>query len=388
MAIRNRKCGAILSNSTKNITGITIPCHWDIGTVKKIIKNNDLSKNIIVKEIYGVLAEGGPVGHGRTRESVVQISRKAAIRFRNEIYNLGIGFSYLLNAPFKIASGKSSRELDEYLDWILGEFRPDALSISSLDLMKYIRKRDKDISIHISTIAGVKNGEDLKKFLQIKPARVVPHHDCGKRWSELKEIIAIGNKNSIEVEMLSTESCLFQCPNRDIHYRHLAKKTSDETFHVTCNSTKLLHPREFILAGGIIRPEDMKIFEEMGIKHFKLSGRAKPLTWLHGAANAYQSRGYEGNLIRLLGIDPSLKAEDWIYIENKALDGFLADFPQSKSKEEEISYCESWIQKLYYEGNFRLNDGSKYKVIDGSLTLQNSGTLCRLIMQKEIGRIQ
>lgn len=352
---------------------LTIPCHWNKEVISKIVKAEG-KRGIKVGEVYGALADGGPVGHGRSRTSVVDVNKEAAIDFRQFLHENGLTLTYLLNAPFSFNGGnEQKRQLNSYLDWILGELKPDALTITSHELMQRVRQDDSEIPIHISTIAGVRNVADLEKFMDINPNRVVPHHDVGKDTEALKSIVDFGGKHGIQVELLATESCQLHCSMRKAHYEYLARDTKDFPFHMTCNAEKLTRPREFLLAGGVIRPEDMNFYEDMGVHYFKISGRSKPAEWLVDVANAYTDRGYDGNLIRLLGIDPSMKAEDWIHLSNKALDGFIGKFPMTGSYEDQIRYCDDWIIRLYGEGNFKIKDGSIYHQEGTTLVLDGIG---------------
>lgn len=366
---------------------LMIPCHWDRGVIAKILAQEEPKKGISVKEVYGVLASGGPVGHGRSRDSVAAVGKEEAVDFVRYLHSLGLEFTYLLNAPFRFKDAPEQRkQLDEYLSWILCDLKPDALMISSLELMRYVRKVDPEISIHISTIAGVKDIEGLQQFLEIRPERVVLHHDTGKEWDRLEEIVTFSKTNDIEIELMVTESCLFQCPNREAHYLYLSAENHDAPFHADCNFRKLNRPAEFLLAGGVIRPEDLSLYEGIGVRNFKVTGRSKPASWLPEVVEAYQNRSYEGNLIRLLGIDPTLRAEEWIYIENRALDDFLEGFPFRSSVEEKRQYSDQWMVRLYREGKFQILDGSLYQIQEGSLSLLGcGGEKAAPIVRKERG---
>lgn len=364
-------------------TQLTIPCHWDLKVLDQIA-SLPAEKGIFVGEIYGSLAKGGPVGHGRSSGAVKDISREEAIEFRSRAKDLGINFTYLLNAPWKANQDvQVQKELDEYLNWILKEFKPDALTVSTTDLMAEIRKRDQDIAIHISTIAGVRTPEDLERFLPYKPNRIVPHHDLGKNLDQLRELTKVAGQNGMEVELLASESCLYNCPSREAHYRSLVPGNSDGVFHMVCNTKKLNNPAQFLMAGGMIRPEDFWMHEKEGVQYIKLSGRSKPSEWLPEVVEAYLNRSYDGNLIRLLGIDPSMKAEDWIFIDNKALDGFMEGFPYAKSDKEKLDYCQAWISELYKEGKFSLGDGSTYTQEGQSLCLSCTGERVASVINRE-----
>lgn len=366
---------------------ITIPCHWDKDVIDEIVRQNqETDDGPKVTEVYGVLSDGGPVGHGRSRESVPVIGRKEALEFRSYLSEQGLNFTYLLNAPFRVADDKQRAKLDKYLRWVIGELRPDAVTITSPELMREVRRIDPQIPIHISTIAGVKTPEDLERFLEFKPNRLVPHHDCGKDLDSLEALVLVASQHGIETELLSTESCLRKCPNREAHYRYLAQRTKDAPFHSSCNTQKIENPAEFLLAGGIIRPEDVDFYERMGVRYFKISGRSKPASWLPEVARAYQHRNYDGNLVRLLGIDPKLEAENWIYIDNKALDGFIEGYPRTGDYQDELRYCNEWLVRMFRENKFQIKDGSEYIVEGERLVLSRAGEIAENIMNNELRR--
>lgn len=340
---------------------IIIPCYWNKEILKKIVQINKQSDSIKIKEIYGSLAKS-PIGHGRSPSSVVNVGKDNALDFRNYTRTLGLDFIYLLNAPFSFKNCHEKDAAKNYLDWVINEFNPDALMIASYELMKFIRLNySSNIRIYISTVAGVKNARQLEKYLDIKPTRVVPHHDVNRNYSDLEYLIQKAREWEIEIELMVTESCLRRCSSREAHYSHLGAGNSDEPFHTICNTKRIIHPSE-ILNSNFIRPEDLVFYEKMGINSFKITGRSKPAIWIYEVAEAYMKRSYSGNLLRLLGTDPSLELEKWIYLDNKALEKFLENFPKNGREKDENIYCEEIISRLYIEKKFRVEDGTKYSI--------------------------
>lgn len=367
-----------------NKTKLTIPCHWNKKIIKTIKQQQGSSLDIEIKEVYGVLAKE-VVSHGRSPESVPHVTRMEAVNFRKFIKNQGFQFVYLLNAPFTFDSVKTRKQVEAYLDWVINEFQADALMISSHELMKLVRKLYPDVRIYISTIAGVRNVGQLKTFVDIKPSRVIPHHDMNRNFHDLEKMVKQAREWNIEVELMLTESCLRRCPNRKAHYEYLSGKSNDAPFHTVCNTKKLTYPLEFLKA-NVIRPEDMVLYEALGMHFFKITGRSKPAEWLPEVTKAYLNRKYEGNLMRLLGIDPSLKAEDWIYINNQALNGFLENFPRTGSEIDEDAYCNRWIAKLYRNGDFHIKDETDYKIdAKGILTCAHPGKFVSRVFRAEGG---
>jgi collagenase-like PrtC family protease len=90
----------------------------------------------------------------------------------------------------------------------------------------------------------------------------------------------------------------------------------------------------------------------LGVKYIKLTGRSKPAEWLPEVVNAYLQRNYEGNLVRLMGIDP-------------------------------CAYCDTWMIRLNQEGAFWISDGSEYSPEGDSLALRFAGEQVNHIISKE-----
>ncbi len=363
-------------------TEIVAPCHWDKDVVDEITQQNSEAEGVRISALYGAMANG-EIPHGRNPESVRDISREETTEFRHYLEDQGLGFIYLLNAPFEFTDREQKARVEEYLDWIVDELEPSAVTISSHQLAEFVRDRYESLNIFISTIAGVLNTEQLDRFMDIDPARVVLHHDANRNWHDLELLVRHAQKAETELELMLTESCLRGCLRRDAHYKFIARQDKTDTgFHTICNTRKLTYPREF-LRSNFIRPEDMHIYEDMGIDKFKITGRSKPAHWLPEVTGAYLNRSYDGNLIRLLGIDPSLAAEEWLSIDNRSLDGFLEEFPTSGITAEEEAYCDKWANRLHSDGNLVLHDGTEYWAQGQVLELRAPGCKVASIIARE-----
>src|SRR3989338_465635 len=341
-------------NTVIKKSGLTIPCHWDRKVMEEILRRPVAKGELAIIEVYGCIsAKFNPLMHGRADSTVTYVGRNEAMAFRQFLRNESVVFTYLLNAPLDNLFKEGIRA---YVSWVLAVLRPDALTISSLQLMQLIRETDEVIPIHVSTIAGVRSAKDLERFLDIRPSRIVPHHDLGKDWRALDEVVACAEKNEVEVELLVTESCLFSCPIRDAHYSHIAQpaNSTDSHYHEWCKNEKKQSPGEYLRAGGATRHEDLYLLEQRGVRLFKISGRDRPAGEMPGVVVAYQKRQYDGDFFRLLDVAPVVKKE-YPYISNRALDGFLKNYPQ-ESQEAQKRYCDQWTLRLYQEGNFRTRD--------------------------------
>ena len=79
----------------------------------------------------------------------------------------------------------------------------------------------------------------------------------------------------------------------------------------------------------VIRPEDIKAYNEIGLKHFKITGRTGSTEYIIKTISSYLNESYEGNLLglwkQLESIKPGVNEKDveTLFIDNKKLDGFI-----------------------------------------------------------------
>ncbi len=357
--------------SSVNKSSIIAPAHWNYDVVDFIEKSNiDHSDDFQISELYGALP-GEIIKHGRSDSAVESISREDSVKFRNYLKEKGLGFIYLLNAPFNFSNDKAQQfKVEEYLDWIVNEMNADAVTISSHELARFVRSRYESLKIYVSTIAAIQSVEEYERWQDVNPSRVVLHHDQNRNWKNLELLLKHSESAEAEIELMLNESCLRGCIQRDAHYASLGTNGDgiDAPFLSNCNSKRIYYPHEYIRS-NFIRPEDVKLYEEMGVKRFKITGRSKPAKWLPEVVKAYQDRFYEGNMVRLMGSDPKIKAEDSVYINNKSLDGFLMNFDNDRENE----YSKRWIKKMYENGDFKMLDGTEYEVNNGNLIIKKMG---------------
>ncbi len=352
---------------------LSVPCHWDESVLEEILGIN-MSKGIEIGEIYGTISDG-PCLHCRGKETVCKVDREYALDFKKKIDKYKLKFAYVLNSPIVNAE---KQDIVNEIWWIINEFKATSITVASFELMKIIRENFPAFPINISTVAGVLSIKDIEKYIELKPERIILHHDCNRNYKELDEMIKYGKQNAINIEIMLNESCLRRCSRRSEHYCSFSTGESDHKFHLWCNSRKITYPYELLLA-NFIRPEDVKFYEQLGIETFKVTGRSKPSKWLYETVEAYLKRDYDKNLIRLLGIDPKLNSENLIYISNKALDGFIDNFPKCGSYHKENMYCNEIIKRLYKNGDFTINkNGAKVFENDGILQCKTNTNIYSL----------
>jgi collagenase-like PrtC family protease len=167
---------------------------------------------------------------GRASDTLNVITMDEAREFRHRVSEEGLSFSYLMNSPNpdNIILGEETSILRQ-LDQIFELLQPDSLVIASLDMMKLVRNRYKDIPIYVSTTARVSGSLDVDKYLNINPKKIIVQHDVNRNFDSLKSIIEKCTSKDIDVVLMLTESCLRECPYMIDHYITVGQGKNDES---------------------------------------------------------------------------------------------------------------------------------------------------------------
>ncbi len=104
-----------------------------------------------------------------------------------------------------------------------------------------------------------------------------------------------------------------------------------------------------LIKGPWIRPEDLELYEGLGLQQFKIAGREQGEQWLLRAIVAYSQRRYDGPLNDLINgfdlVEPFGPLP--LRIDNRALDGFLTFFHRKDCTLGclDCNYCDLWAAK-------------------------------------------
>jgi len=165
--------------------------------------------------------------------------------------------------------------------------------------------------------------------------------------------------------------CLYQCPYEYYHHDGLGHASQNynplrgsyvDYCVLRCTLDRLRDVSQVIKCRWV-RPEDIHIYEDLGIDMFKISSRAMPTDKILRAAKAYSSRHYQGNLYDILNVVPpkagfassALPGEQGngigspprYYIDNQALEGFVDFFRKldCSSGCDHCGYCQRIADK-------------------------------------------
>lgn len=328
-----------------------IPCNWDPALI-------DALEGIDVADIFGMLPSH-VAGGGRPSAAVPKVEKDAAVQFIRAARDKGFSFNYLFNAPCMDAlefTDAWRREFLEHLDWAV-DAGADAVTVAVPYLIEIIHKRHPDLHISVSSYARVNSIRRAQYFRELGAGEIILDPISTTRNFALLE--AMAQNVACRLTLIANGMCLSQCPFAEYHgvlmghssqAGHPSGGFYEEYPFYNCTLRKLSNPAE-LLRTMFIRPEDLHVYEDLGIRSFKLVDRSRPTAWIAAAAGAYSSRRWDGDLLQIINFPHFFLG--FLYqkaggegrpvfptIDNRKLDGFIDRLRQAGGDTPESARCE------------------------------------------------
>jgi collagenase-like PrtC family protease len=343
---------------------LLVPANWDRGLI------SSLSQNKATIQIYGVLPTS-MLGSGGSGPDIPQMTLKDAEGYVKQAHSAGLTFNYLLNAPCMNNvewREDTHRELLQHLEW-LSNIGVDSVTVVIPYLLELIKRQFPHLKAEVSTIAHVNSVARAKFFEAMGVDSIMLDASINRDFKLLK---AIRRAVKCELGVLTNSLCLYQCPYEDYHYATLGHASQSHNplngcfmdyCVIHCALSRFDDTSQFIKARWI-RPEDIHIYQDIGIDFFKIAGRAMPTEWIVNAAAAYASQQYQGNLYDILYVVApkfwpkeqnlsstqisTLATLPKAYVDNQALEGFLSFFKKRNclSDGDRCDYCQKTADKV------------------------------------------
>ncbi len=179
----------------------------------------------------------------------------------------------------------------------------DGFVVALPALIEAIRTEWPNVPVSVSTFARIRTVTQAEYFLKLG-ARTIILEEANRDFRLIRGLVRLG----AEVEILVNQSCLPSCPYRGHHLNTSSLASQPEApcpaFEypiLECGLEYVRDPSKLI-SGIFVRPEDLAVFEEVGVTRFKVSGRNRSTDWLVRSARAYAHRSYPGNLADILSL--------------------------------------------------------------------------------------
>jgi collagenase-like PrtC family protease len=349
---------------------LLVPTNWDPDLILPL---SQLEADV---QIYGVLPTS-MIGSGGAGPDSVRMGANQVEEYIEQAHSAGLKFDYLLNAP---SMGnmewdeKTHRELLIHLNWI-ASIGADSVTVTIPYLVELIKHQFPQLEVRVSTIAHVNSVARAKLFESLGADSITLDININRSFGALK---AIRNTVGCELTVLMNNLCLYQCPYEYYHHDGLGHASQNynplrgsyvDYCVLRCTLDRLRDVSQVIKCRWV-RPEDIHIYEDIGIDMFKISSRAMPTEKILRAAKAYASRHYQGNLYDILNVVPpkagfassALPGEQGngigspprYYIDNQALEGFLGFFKKQDCSSgcDRCGYCQRIADKaIQFDGD-------------------------------------
>lgn len=324
-------------DSGKNGTYLSLATNWDNRLLEVVRKIGIIS----VRELWGTL-NYTPVGSGRG-PGPDRLSQRQAQEHIGAARAEGLEFCYLMNAPCSgniehTREGKAA--VLAHVEWVASA-GATGITLTNPFLIALISSHFPGLKIKASVIIECNSVIKIRKYLNMGCSVVNLAFDKNRDFNFLRKV---PEELRPHIELLTSDPCLFNCPYRMYHYNqmgHTSRHAGDEEppelvpwyklYYpiLCCSAQRCESPGEWIKSRWI-RPEDLKTYTSLGYNRFKIGARNSDLMKLSMTAKSYHKGYHTGNLLELLSEGymelPGVGKPARVFIDNKALDGFLEHF--------------------------------------------------------------
>jgi collagenase-like PrtC family protease len=277
----------------------------------------------------------------------------------------GMRLVYVMNATClgnAEYSDQGRGNLLQRLQWLV-DIGAAAVVTANPFVMELVREHFPSLELHISVLASVNDARKAKYFEDQGAAVIHLDPQVNRDFRRLK---AIRKSVNCCLSVVVNEGCLLSCPIRQYHSNMISHSGDSirgryyiDYCYYRCSLMKLDDAAEH-LRSPWIRPEDLALYEDVGIDLFKVAGREKMeegpsshTDWIEMVGKAYRTRRCEDIARLLVGIQPpyTLRGEEpepvKVRIDSAALDGFLRFFQDDHCSLDcgQCDYCGKWARR-------------------------------------------
>ncbi len=361
---------------------LTVASNWDHALIERL-------EGMPIADLYGKVAADA-VGGGRPSYGLQARSRRHMAEHIGLARQQGWGFTYLMNAACMDNRELTRSGFGSFLaevEWAV-QAGATGVTVALPFLAGVLREHFPEIELHVSCYAGVESLTTVRFWDELGASRVtLGTVEITRDFAFLRQVSSV---MKAQPQLIVNNACLSHCPFGRSHPQFLAHASQAghrsggfgvDYSRLQCSYRKIRSPLE-LLQSDWIRPEDLSLYEALGIEHFKIVDRCLPTDSLVSIVQAYAARRFDGNLLDLtphrapvtvtskaaqlvkIGrfffkpwfANPkklealSLMGEPFeIVIDNRALDGFLAGIMDIPCRERDCArcgYCQDWADRV------------------------------------------
>ena len=333
----------------------SIPADFNIGSIKTINKLNSEHKNAKIYEVYGQITIGHPIGSGRANDLLPSVDRLILKEYIDTLEKNNIEFNYTLNS---ICLGNMEFTESGYRD--IKEFILDLYSIGVRkftialpSLIDVIRLLKLDIKIKASTCCQITNVNQAIAYEKMGVKHIVIDERINRDFATINEITTYYQGDTeVIVNVICHKNCIYEVFHHNQTSHDIAcSQVQPSTLYYShkCALQQTTKPSDFLKLNWV-RPEDLHLYESVGIRYYKIQGRQSVLKGnIYKTVQAYMERSYDGDFVQLVNCFHKLNSFQY-EIDNRFLDSYVKPYFENKnfchSNCRACNYCDEYIKKL------------------------------------------
>lgn len=331
----------------------SVPADFSEETVNAYYELNQKYPDAYVGETYGQVTKDYMHMSGRATKSLPQVGIRELEKYVNYSLRKGIKFNYTLN-PACFGNYEFTDEGISEIKTLLKDLNNIGVSnitLATPSIIEMVRCFAPNMDIKVSAICQIDSVMKMKHYIDLGVERFIVEPSVTKEFDILKNM---AQNCDGKMEIIINDKCMKNCPYKTFHYNQTAHDNNEraESYYFMNCGIRKSNNLQWYLNLNWIRPEDLHLYENMGIKYFKVEGREFILKGdIIRLLNAYIEECFDGNLIDLLHIFAPYDTEHQPYIDNKSLNGYVDAFYYNKIKCNQLcescGYCESYMKKSY-----------------------------------------
>lgn len=300
------------------------------------------------------------------------------------MHDAGVSFDYALNTSnlgTKQNIASREKEIKEYIRFLL-DSGVDTITVTLPIMASFVRDVSCTVNLELSTIAGIETVTqakiwrdvfginkiccNLSKNRDFAFLRALSNYCCGQNI----ELVLIANEfcgNGVydsSSHSYSATSCILRDHCYSLHsldYERADTLPGDYPMGYCIDSRS---DAAIWLKMNFIRPEDLPVYNNIGVSHFKITGRTGTTAFIKKVTDAYIQGIYDGNLLDLWKHLETISEQlDSTFIPvhtipNGQLDGFIDYWAKSTNHNcaNEVCgitcrYCDDYYKQHFCNGS-------------------------------------
>jgi len=252
------------------------------------------------------------ISSGRPSSQIRPVPERLVRDYIKKVHDKKWSFDFNLNSPClsnKEVTQAGFKEIMKYLEWV-SDLGTDAVTITNTNLIGIVKKHFPKLRVNLSTFQKVAEVLPARRFEDLGVDLIMLSEHINR---DFKTLAAIRQAVKCELALIPNTGCVYGCPNVHSHANSVAHSGAKgggdfliDPFTLSCFCQRMESPEELVKIRWI-RPEDVSLYEEVGIDMLKIIERYSTTEVLAQRVKAYAERHFDGNLIGMLGQMVDLK---------------------------------------------------------------------------------